>query len=294
MATKIWVGTDTGNEGDWATAANWLPSGVPANGDDVYFENSSQSVTEGFDQSAVALASLNIAQSYSGSIGDSDEYLQIGASLLKLGYHYGPGEAGISGSGMLKIDLGTTASTIIIFNSGLSTDETKPAIRLKCNNAATTLEVRKGEVGIANETAETSTLATITIGYVDNVDNDANVYIGSGVTLTTLTKKGGFCLLRCAATTINNYAGELQTEGAGAVTTFNAIGGEIISNSTGAITTLHITKRGDVDFTRSGQARTITTCIIDDEGEIKFDPNVITFTNKIISNNPVKLTASAA
>ena len=56
MATKIWVGTDSGNEGDINTAANWSPSGVPVATDDVYFENSSQSVTDGLATwAAVAL-----------------------------------------------------------------------------------------------------------------------------------------------------------------------------------------------------------------------------------------------
>lgn len=35
MATKTWVGTDSGNEGDVNTAANWSPSGVPINGDSI-------------------------------------------------------------------------------------------------------------------------------------------------------------------------------------------------------------------------------------------------------------------
>jgi hypothetical protein len=41
MATKLWVGTDSGNEGDYSTAANWSPSGVPVATDDVILANSS-------------------------------------------------------------------------------------------------------------------------------------------------------------------------------------------------------------------------------------------------------------
>lgn len=293
MATKIWVGTDTGNEGDWATAANWSPSGVPEAGDNVYLEDSSQSVTEGFNQSAIALASLNIAQNFTGLVGDVDEYLQISASLVNIGHHFGPGEA--VGSSLLKINLGTTASTIIVFNSAVSAaDATKTPIRLKFNNAATTLEVRKGKVSVANETGETSTGNAITISYISSITNDAEVYIGSGVTLTTLTKKGGYCLLRCAATTVDNYAGNLLTEGSGAIATLNAKDGLVISNSTGTITNCIASEKGRVDFTKSAQPRTVTTCKVDDEAAVIFDPAVITFTNKIISNKPVTLTASAA
>lgn len=290
--TKIWLGNVSGYEGKWDYAANWSPSGVPAATDNVYLENSSQSVLSGLDQSAVALGSLNIAQSFIGSIGTATAYLQIGAALVNIGYHFGPGEA--AGSPLLKLDLGTGAATIIVFDSGISADSTRPAIRLKYVNAATTLEVRKGEVGVAIETNEETTGASIDLGYVDNIESDAKVYIGSGVTLAALTKKGGFCMLQSAVTTIKNYAGELITEGSGAITSLYAIGGNVISNSTGTITNCYSNEKGFIDFTKSAQPRTVTNCTIDDEGAIKADSAVITFTNKIIFTKPTMLRASAA
>lgn len=289
--TKIWLGNISGHEGAWDYATNWLPAGVPVATDNVHLENSSQSVLSGLNQSAVLLGSLNIAQSFTGVIGTAAAYLQVGATLVNIGYHFGPGEA--AGSSMIKLDLGTGASTIIVFNGGISADTTKPAIRLKYVNAATTLEVRKGEVGIAYETGEVSTGVSITPSYVDNIESDANVYIGSGVTLATLTKKGGYCVLRCAATTVVNYAGELLTEGSGAITTLTAKGGTVISNSIGTITNCVSNGKGTIDFTKSAQPRTVTNCIIDDEAAIMADPAVITFTNKIISTKPVMLRAAA-
>ncbi len=282
--------------GDVSVPGNWgggASAAIPVNADAVYLENSSQGMTAGLDQSAVALASLNIAQSFTGEIGTAAAYLQVGAALVNIGYHFGPGEA--EGSAMIKLDLGSvTASTIIVYNAGISADSTRPAIRLKYVNVATTLEVRKGEVGVAIETAEVSTGSVISLGYVDNIESDAKVYIGAGVTLTTLTKKGGECLLRCAATTVNNYAGELVTEGTGAIITMNVYDGKVTSNSTGTITNLNISSKGTVDFTKSQQARTVTTPKIDDEAMVKYDPAVITLTAKFTSNRPVTLQASAA
>lgn len=290
-ANKTWVGTDDGNEGDLSVAENWSPNSLPTHGDAVYFEDSTQDADSGLDAlSDVNLLSLNIAQNYTGDIGTDSNYMVAGANTVSIGYHFGPGEA--SGSGYIKLDTGTYESAIVVYDTGVSSDTTMPAVRLKCNNANTTLEVRKGEVGLAIETGETSTLSEIEIGYVDNVESDAKVYIGSGVTLTTLTKKGGYCLMQCGATTVNNYDGELQTKGGGAVTTLNIYDGQVISNSTGTITTCNIDEQGEVDFTRSAQARTVTTTTIDDNGVIKFDPAVITFTNKIISSKPVTLRAS--
>lgn len=279
MANKIWIGTDTGNEGDWATANNWSPSGVPEDADDVYLENSSQSVTEGFDQSAITLASLNIARTFTGTIGDSDEYLQIGATVVNIGYYYGIGTP--SGSGRIKLNLGAVVSTVTISYAGISADTNKPAIRLRANNVNTIIHIRRGIVGIAYETGETATVGIINVGWSANRANDSDVEIGPGVTLTTLNKTGGECVLRCAATNVNCDYGDLITEGTGAITTATMRGGKLIPNSTGTITTLNIIENGSADFTLSNAARTITTAKVGGNGKIKYDPSVLILTNKI-------------
>jgi len=291
MANKIWLGNDSGNEGDWSVAANFLPSGVPINGDDVYLENSSQDVTAGFDQSAVTLASLNVDQTYIGKIGDADDYLKIGATKLNIGQHYGPGMP--AGSGRIKIDLGSAQSAVVVHNTGSPADSNKPAVRLKANNASTTIEVRKGSVGVATETGETTTVSKIIISYVSQVNSDADVFIGPGVTLTTLDQLGGDGILECAATTVNAKAGTLTITGSGIITTLNAEGATVISNSTGTITTCNV-KGGTADFTKSAAARTVTTLKLEAGGILKYDPGVLTITNKVDSDNPVTLMAATA
>jgi hypothetical protein len=286
MATKLWVGTDSGNAGKYGTAANWSPSGVPTAGDDVYFIDSSQSVTADFDQSAVALASFNVAQSYTGTIAT---YLQIASPKVRVGYNDGPGTP--SGSAQLKLDLGSgTAAAVVVENTGTPTTSTNPALYLKAAHASTTIEVRKGKVGIAFTTGETSTVGTITSSYTSQQASDADVYIGSGVTLTTLKQVGSRCTLGCAATTVTQTGGTLTTVGTGAITTVNANGGTANLNSTGTITTLNIGGSA-VDMTKSLQARTVTTAKLN-SGSFKFDPAVVTLTNKVTSDNTVTYTAS--
>jgi hypothetical protein len=271
MANKIWIGNDTGNEGDWATAANWSPSGVPTDGDDVFLTNSSQSVTEGFNQSAVALASLNIDQTFTGAIGDASNYLQIGTAILNIGLYLGSGVP--QGSGRIKINLGsTTTATVNIYNSGQSLDTNLPAIRLLMAKAADTVNILKGSVGIACQAGETSTVGTI------NTNGDGKTWIGAGVTLTTLTKNGGAVQMECAATTINNYAGDLKIFGTGAITTLNAFAGNVESSSAGTITTANVRGPAIVDFTKSLVARTVTTLNLSNGGTIKRDTAVVTIT----------------
>ena len=271
MANKIWVGTDTGNEGDWATAANWSPSGVPQSADDVFFTNSIQSVTEGFAQSAIALASLNIDQSFTGQIGTAASYLQVGAAIVNIGQYLGWGVP--QGSGRIKINLGSTTTAIVnIYNSGQPYDNNLPAIQLLAAKSATNINILKGSVGIACQAGETSTVGTISTGL------EAKCWIGAGVTLTTLTKNGGDVRMECGATTINNYTGDLKIFGTGAVTTINAFGGNVDSNSSGTITTANVRGPCVVDFTKSLVARTVTTLNLSNGGTIKRDTAVVTIT----------------
>lgn len=184
------------------------------------------------------------------------------------------------------------ASAIVVHNTGGTANSGTPAVRLLAVNAATTIEVKKGSVGLAIEAGEVSTVGTITEGYVTNRNGDADLVIGSGVALTTLVKTGGDCLLNCAATTVTHTAGILTTEGTGAITTLNSNGGTTYPNSTGTGTTLDI-DGGHVDTTRSSAARTFTDCTLDGPGRLTYDPADVTFTNNVNSSSRVSLTAAA-
>lgn len=277
MTTKIWVGTST--PGDINVAANWSPSGVPEAGDDVYFENSSQNLTANLDAlAALTMASLHVAQSFTG-ICPADTYLEVAATVVEIGYHNGPGTP--NGSGRLLLDLKSVQSAITIHNSAsVSTDSNQPPIRIKNTHASSTLEVRKGKVGFCTETGVTGQLSTVTLNYVKQKASDAEVYIGSGVTLATLTQHGGKLDLRCAATTLTVHDGSAVTSGSGAITTLNVNGGAVESNSTGTITAANVAG-GLLDTTKSSAARTITTLKIDPPGKFKYDLAAVTLTNKI-------------
>ena len=291
---KLWVGNG-GTLGDWNVAANWSPSGVPVDTDHVLFENSAISATATLDQSAVTLGSLTIDQSFTGRIGTSTTYLQVGATVVTIGEHTGYGTP--NGSDLLKINLGAVASTVTVHNTNTtSADTDRPPVRLLFNEATSVLTVRKGSVGVAvNSDFEASSLATINIDYVNNIQSDAKVNIGTGVTLVTLAKTGGECWLSSAATTITNRAGDLKLDGTGAYTTINIYGGLIVSNSTGTITTLNAFG-GTVDFLQQSAARTLTT--LNQYGRqggsiVQYDPSVLTVTNKVAPADRVVVAMTA-
>jgi len=284
----------TKNEGpqDWTSTANWSGSALPggAASQDVYVDGAT--ILYGLDQSGISntLDSLNISQSQIGSnpaAGYAPIYLQIKSTAIGCGAYYGPGTP--SESAPINIDTGSTASTIVVYNAG--TNGTMPAVRLKANSASTSVRALKGKVGIAYEAGETTTIGTLTVSYVNQPTSDADVYIGSDVTMTTLNQTGGDVVLQCGLTTATSEAGTLETAGSGTITTLNAKGAKCTLNSTGTITTLNITG-GTVDFSRSAAARTVTTLKLDDGGKLKYDPSIVTLTNKVNSDNAVTLTAT--
>ncbi len=273
MATKIWVGTDVGNVGDWGIAANWSPSGVPVNGDDVFLVDSSQAVTGSLNQSAVALTTLNIEQSYTGNIATVSTFLQIGTATLRVGFNAARNRP--VGSGRVNIDLGSTtaAQVFVIDTKNQPTDTNRTPVRLLAANASTDIFVTGGSVAIADDASDTSTVGDV------SVDAGGDLIIGQGVTLTNANPNGGTLLLNSTPTTLTVNGGNITTQYAGAITTVTVRGGIFTSNSSGTITTLNV-EGGIVLFTDSQEARTVTTTNIEG-GAISADETVITFTNQV-------------
>jgi hypothetical protein len=303
----------------WDSVDNWdggaLPGGAASQ--DVYIDNFAGDILYGLDQSAIAnaLASLNLEASFTGRIGPngatgkSGDYLQIKALIVNIGEHNGYGTP--TASGRIKIDLGTTASTVNVYKTATPTDASdgKPAVRLLATHASTDVNVRRGTVGIAIEAGETSTINDIDVSYIASVTGDADVYIGSGVTMGDLSQTGGDIIAQCTIGTVNSKAGtvlitgspaitELNADGAtitldttGAITTLNANDGQVYPNNHGTIGTLNVDGAA-VDFTQSSRARTVTTVKLN-SGSLKYDPADMTFTNKVASDDAVTLTAAA-
>jgi hypothetical protein len=260
---------------------------VPLAGDTVVFENSSQDLLSGFDQSGLVLAALRIDKSYTGIFGTSaaPAYLSIGAPLVDVGYHFGPGTP--AGSGQILLDLeddANTTPTVVVHDTGQPTNANLPACRIIFVDTSGTIEVRKGSVGVASETNEVATVDTINVGFVTQKTTDANVYIGSGVTLETLEQVAGNVTLQCAVTTAATVRdGTLLTDGSGTLAVLNVKGGTVTHNG-GTITTLNVTG-GHIDFTKSDKARIITTPLLDYPGRMSYDIGVVTLTNEIKTNS---------
>ncbi len=280
MATKFWVGGTGGSETDVNTAGNYSPSGVPTTGDDLYVEapsgttyNMAASLSS---LSGVTLASLNIAQSYTGNIGTASAYLQVSATVINIGYNYT--STSQSGSSLIKLNVGSVQTTANILNTSRSSSTVGSGpVSILGTHASNVLNILSGTVSVAATTGEVSTFTRIV--------NDGTLIVGSGITLATLDSTGT-TTLRGAATTVNQNGGTINTFGSGAITTVNVNSGTFFSQSTGTITTLNIYS-GTADFRSDYQSKTITNVNIYNQGKIYLDngvKNSITLTNGITLN----------
>jgi len=270
MADKIWTGA---TDGDYGTAGNWSPSGVPTASDSVYLTaDYSVDITGSLDQSAVAIDKF-VVDGFTGKIGS-----------LALGYlQVDPDSFSFSGFGVSFVDVGSAAIDIDVRST--ASGGTTRGLYLK-GSAVTVLSVIGGNVGLANQYGETSTAATIRV-------LGGTLVCGTGATLTTVDAYGGTTNLGANVTTLNAYSGNVATSSAAAITTLNGYGGTVTHNGTGTITTANL-EGATLDLTDSGMSRTVTTLNLKANGSIIYDPSVITITTQNEADTPVRISASNA
>lgn len=303
--------TPTANKSpsDWGDAANFSAGSLPVNGDDIYIDNTSIPILWNLSAlSAVKPNSVTIAQSFSsgapgngggapgnlsGTIGLPDtntigtayteyrpSYLQfagIGTGLCSIGTGQGVG------SGRIKLDVGSVATSIYVYNTGSPLDSQLPAVIIKGTSASNTLVVDGGSVGVAIYGGDTSNLSggiKVGAGGGVNAATAPTLVLGAGVTWATMTQEGGTVQWTGAGTTFTQYAGTANSFGTGALTTAN-VGGTFYPQSTGTIGTLALWSGGTADFTLDTQGRTITNCTVYGNHTINDPGKSVTWTNGI-------------
>lgn len=219
-STRYWLGGFSGSNTDASVAGNYSASGVPANGDTLYVEAITPGATlydiaAGLNQSAVTLARLGIGQSFLKPIGLTSAYYQVSATLFDLGYFNATGQGLPVGSTRIKVDLGSVASTVNIYNTcGTASEAGLPPVRLLNNSGSSVVNARGGFSGVAVDAiGETSTILTA------NVYGSATKFnLGAGVTATNYNQYGGTGNVACNPTNVLLAGGSLALTGKGALT----------------------------------------------------------------------------
>ncbi len=246
----------------WSEASNWSSGGVPADGDDVVLQNSAANILYGLDQSSIALASLSIDQSFTGTIGlprtntagyveYRDTYLKIGATSIAIG-----GGAG-AGSGRIKLDTGALQTDIHVANSGSPAETGVKSILWKGTHASNSVTISKGSFAAAPLAGETATIATLKQGFRTNVAGDADVQLGAGCSLGDIVKTGGALEVNSSFATLVHTAGETSIA-AGTPASLVITGGSVRYRTAGNYTSATVAAGGELDFRQDLQPRSGT------------------------------------
>lgn len=248
-------------------AQNWSGATLPVDADTIIFADTAVDCLYGLDGlSGVTAAVLEVRQTFTGKIGlpaynstgayaeYRGRYLQFEAATSLV---VGKGEG--QGSNRVNLDTGSAGATAaLVLNTGTPIDGEQAALNWKSTHSSSTLTVQKGTVGVALFPSETATIATLKVAFQRNPAGDAKVYLGEGVTLTTITQTGGVLHTRSNLTTFTLSGGEWK-HFAGTVTTLNCNGGSCRYRSTGTCTTCNVRNGGEMDFREDISSRTFTT-----------------------------------
>jgi hypothetical protein len=273
MAVRVWDGSAA--DGNWNTATNWSGDTVPIAADDVVFNSGSENVST-TPSSLVTYASLTFTNDYTGLLGTESSFIIVNSTLLNIGGGLG------AGSRRLNIDTGTVATTMNITDTATTgADTNRSPVRLICNSTSADIYISgsSSTVAIIDEPTDVGAIGDINI-------SGGNVVIGETITsYTSLYVTGSSTIVTVeeptAAQTITMDDGTVTVNGSNALAAVVIRDGIYISNSTGTITLITV-RGGELDFSQSQQARTVTTLTISPlSTELKMLRGVVTLTNGI-------------
>jgi hypothetical protein len=247
------------------------------------------SILYGLGQGAVTLASLNIANSFTGTIGLPEmtpsgyaeyrlRYLDIIPTIINIGYGAG------NGSGRIKIETGGILTTVLVSGRGTRAESALPCVLLKDTGANSVITIGKGDVGISTFPADPGAVLTLEAGWKTNQASDVYCEVGSAVTLGTVEQSGGQLLVDCDVVTKVDMTGGTYTQKSGALPLVNCDGGIVYYESTGTLASAIIGNGGILDFTRDLRTREVTACELHHGSSYK-DP----FGTVSIAGNVIKL-----
>lgn len=209
------IATANSGPNDLGLASNWSTGSLPGNGDAIYFQDSNADALYNTDAlAAVAPVLIQIDASYTGSIGlpytNTNGYIEYRPRYLQFAgwtlANIGQGQG--NGSGKIQLDAQANDHTTNIWKTASSSSETgMPCVLIKGGSTATKINLQKGLLGVALFAGETAVLPALNLGYVSAVASDAQAWLGSGCTLTTVTKTGGKLYSQTAVPTLVQYAG---------------------------------------------------------------------------------------
>lgn len=279
-------------------ADNWSGGAVPVDSDAIVFDSGNVSCKYGLSNAAVSPASITITMGYTGSIGlpltNVDDaslpypeyrtrYLTLGAVADGVTNTIRIGDGAGAGSPRIMLDNVDAQVTGLIVNTAQPEIDGEQTVQWKSTHADSVWTVQKGSLGVAPLAGETATIATLNVGYRENVASDSIVFCGSGVTLTTINQSGGILTTNSNVTTMNQRDGTWDHV-AGTLGTLNLDGGTCLYRSTGTLSAAIVGSGGNLDFRQDMRARTVSACDLFEKSEIHDPFGTVTFSAGIDLN----------
>lgn len=262
------IATTTAGTGpnDFANGQNWSGGSAPANNDTLVFDNGSIACKYNLGTSLTGIT-VSVEPGYSGAIGlplinadGATQYAEYRTTSMTLT----GGTVTVNSPTITRCNLafGANTATVRILNSGQRPDPNVPVVLVIGGNSSSAIDITKGDVGIAYYAGTTATFPAVNSTFATNERGDVRLAIGTGATLTTVSKNGGSLVTNSNVTTLTQGpAGGSLIVAAGAVTTLNVQGGICNYNSTGTLGTPHVSNDGFLDFDQDSRPKTVTNTI---------------------------------
>ena len=257
---------------DMNNADNWSGDTLPVDGDTVIFDSGDVDALWNLQALAIQPVAFTRTASYTGKIGLSEMNTDNSGQAYdeyRTTYWTWANDGGTSattvtlegGGGRTKIDF-ADAGNITVNGTGKGTrnEFDVPEILLKGTDSDTIINVQRGDVGAAFYAGEAFTLASLKMGWISSRALDAQVFLGTGCTTSSMavTKAGGELEINTAFASITQTAGETTVNGTGAISGVQKIyGGVYRINTTGTVSGV-ITAGGSGEVTFDGDPRTKT------------------------------------
>ena len=278
--------TPASGPNDFKNGQNWSGGVAPANSDTLTFDNGSADCKYGLSNTLTDVTIL-VQNGYTGKIGlpavntdsSSASYAEYRQTHLTLE----GGTATIQNSSIQRCNLAFGANTAVVRildSSAQRVDKSVPPVLINGGDSSSTLDITKGDVGIAFYQGQTATFPMIRMSYLKNANSDSKLVCGAGATLTTIIKNGGSLEVNSAVTTITQTSGGgTTTVNAGEVTTLYVQGGTAIYNSTGTLGTVTVSNGGVLEFDQDPRAKTVTNPIqiYGDKSSVKDNQKSVNF-----------------
>jgi len=287
---------------DASTVANYSSGALPGTGDELWFDDASNGPEFGLTAlAAVQLSKLVFTPNFTGNVGRAPRvtvgrttYIEYRAQYLQIRMQNSSAQTIINClSPLMRVDFQTYQTNLQVTGTSATVgDVGTPPVCLLGSHASNAFIIDRGQVGIAYYPGETATVLTLRMGFVTQVETDAVVSLGLGVTMGTVIKTGGTLNSEIGLTTLTQRAGVSRM--VGAITTATIFGGVFKYLGSGTIGTLTVHRDAEAWWNESNQARTVTNTTVYPSARWEDPGATVTHTNAISvpGGSPTQITGT--